>query len=356
MIVKNESRIIGRCLDSARALIDGWLVIDTGSSDDTRDIVRARLQGIPGELLDRPWVDFGHNRSELVGLAKGRADYLLLLDADMVVRLDPGFSKDRLTADSYLVRYEGELDYAQKLLVRGDLDWRFVGATHEGIVAAGERTSAELSGLRIRHLADGSTRPEKLARDLRLLRQAVERDPLDARAVFYLAQTLRDSADRAGALQWYRRRIELGGWPEEVWCAAFQVACMLDELGAPDHEVVGACLAAYERDPARAEPLYRLARRFRLAESPHLGFLFARNGLDVPYPDGRLFVERDVYEWRLLDECAINAWWTGRFRESVAACDRLLAEGKLPAVERARVETNRAFGLEKLSAHAVARR
>jgi glycosyltransferase involved in cell wall biosynthesis len=62
MIVKNEARVIRRCLDSARPIIDFWVIVDTGSTDGTQEAIRRHLDGLPGELIERPWVDFAHNR------------------------------------------------------------------------------------------------------------------------------------------------------------------------------------------------------------------------------------------------------------------------------------------------------
>ena len=79
MIVKNESQVIGRCLETVRDLIDYWVISDTGSSDNTRELIRAALDGIPGELHDEPWVNFGHNRTQNMQHARGKAGYLLLV-------------------------------------------------------------------------------------------------------------------------------------------------------------------------------------------------------------------------------------------------------------------------------------
>src|SRR5207248_1832037 len=82
MIVRDEAEVIERCIDSVREHIDYWVICDTGSVDGTQDVLRKALHDIPGELHEGEWVDFGHNRTELMKLARGKADYLLLLDAD----------------------------------------------------------------------------------------------------------------------------------------------------------------------------------------------------------------------------------------------------------------------------------
>ncbi|WP_225094670.1 glycosyl transferase family 2 [Streptomyces sp. CoH27] len=62
------------------------------------------LGGITGELVEEEWVDFGHNRTGTIRRARGRADYLLTLDADHVLRQDAPLP--RLTATSYMLRYD----------------------------------------------------------------------------------------------------------------------------------------------------------------------------------------------------------------------------------------------------------
>src|SRR2546428_69578 len=66
MIVKNESHVITRCLGSVLPLIDYWVIVDTGSDDGTQKIIKDFMQekGVSGELHERPWINFSHNRNE----------------------------------------------------------------------------------------------------------------------------------------------------------------------------------------------------------------------------------------------------------------------------------------------------
>src|SRR5215210_7335079 len=121
MIVRDEAEVIERCLDSVAGLIDTWTICDTGSEDGTPELIEKRLEGIPGTLHRTAWQDFGHNRSELMKLAKGTAEYLLLIDADMTIEVRGPLPE--LTADAYELRHEGSLGYWIPRLVRGSLDW-----------------------------------------------------------------------------------------------------------------------------------------------------------------------------------------------------------------------------------------
>src|SRR6266567_5123663 len=110
MIVKNEAEVIQRCLASVKPFIQHWVICDTGSTDRTREVVREALAGISGSLHDVPWRNFGWNRTQALELARGKADYHLLLDADMTLNVSGDF-RASLTDGAYLIRYTGPMDY-----------------------------------------------------------------------------------------------------------------------------------------------------------------------------------------------------------------------------------------------------
>lgn len=323
MIVRDEAAVIERCLDSAMHLIDAWVIVDTGSTDDTAARIRGRLGHLPGALYDRTWVDFATNRNELLDLARPVADYLLLLDADMSV-IDDGFDRATLEADVYDVEVRGGIAYRMPYLVRSTLAWRYHGATHEYIAAPGTPRRARPQGLALHHHADGGSRTDKFERDLRLLEGAVRADRNDTRSVFYLAQTRQALGDHAGALAAYRRRIELGGWDEEVFWSLYQVGVVLEARGEWTH-AAQAYLSAWEFRPSRAEPLFRLAAGYRARAHHQVARLMAERAAGIDLPDDVLFVERWVYDWGVDFELSVALWWTGDRARSIEITTALLA-------------------------------
>ena len=165
MIVKNESHVISRCLGSVLPLLDAWVIVDTGSTDGTQQSVQTFLSHLPGELIERPWINFAHNRSESLRLARGRADYLLVIDADEVLELSPGFKLPTLTADAYdFEMLSIHLTYYKTQLVRESLAWRYQGVVHEYICTAGETepTRERLPGVRTLRIPDGARAKDPL--------------------------------------------------------------------------------------------------------------------------------------------------------------------------------------------------
>lgn len=106
MIVKNESKIIARLLESVAPYIDSYCICDTGSTDNTVEVIRAffNKRSIPGIIVNEPFRDFGHNRTFALKACLSTeiaavSDYILLLDADMVLKVSPAISPKPFAKD-----------------------------------------------------------------------------------------------------------------------------------------------------------------------------------------------------------------------------------------------------------------
>ncbi|MCV7195471.1 glycosyltransferase [Mycobacterium angelicum] len=347
MIVRNEARVVTEVLDVVGPYISSWVIVDTGSTDGTQDLIRnhmARL-GIPGRLHERPWRNFGDNRTEALALAQGHGDYVWVMDADDTVLGVPDFS--RLDADVYWLRCVDTTSdiFWRPLLFRDGAPVRWVGVTHE--YAAWDRSCVEvkLAGdyyVQYRNIGARNASGTKHTNDRDLLLAEVERNPEDARSVFYLAQTYFCLRDFAQARQWYARRTELGGYAEEVYYSLWRIAVSMAQLGEPWPNVQDAYLRAWEFRPTRAEPLYEIARQYRIDQRYTLGHLFAERAAAIPFPDeDTLFVCGNIYAWHATDEQAVCASWIGKDTEAFALCRRLAALPDIPEDDRQRIIRNR---------------
>ncbi|MFE5218949.1 MULTISPECIES: glycosyltransferase [unclassified Streptomyces] len=357
MIVKDEAPVIRRCLESVRPLIDTWVIVDTGSTDGTQDVIRDVYRDLPGELHERPWRGYDGSRTEAIELARDSADFLLFIDADDVMEVDPGFCMPELTRDAYKVdiHYEGFV-YWRPVMVSTRLHWRYVGVLHEYIDCSTTFTLGALEGVRMVILGGGGRRRnegarEKYLRDAKVLEEGLAKEPGNARYAFYLAQSWRDAGEFEKAIDAYDRRTGMGGWQEEVFCAHLAAARLAESLDRSPSEVMDRYLRAYESLPSRAEALADLARLCRVrGERWPLAYMYARQAVRIPYPTDGLLVEPSWYEWQALDELAVSAFWVGEYEESKSASERLLASGKLPEEHRSRVMENLEFAQQRLSA------
>jgi tetratricopeptide (TPR) repeat protein len=312
MIVKNESRIIQRLLHSVVNIVDTYCICDTGSTDDTKKVIIDFFssRGISGEVFDEPFQNFGYNRTVAMQRAAGKADYLLLLDADMMLVVSPEFKKEDLKEGAYQITQQGgTLVYYNTRLIKSTICATCVGPTHEYYNIPMGYQTAKLLTLSIRDIGDGGAKSDKFERDIRLLKGGLETEPKNGRYMFYLANSYRDNGKKEEAIEWYKRRIAVGGWAEEIWNSAYHIGTCYKDL-KKDAEAVYWWLEAYNLRPTRAESIYQLTKYYRVSGKHTLSLNFYKVGKEIPFPkDDVLFIEKDVYEYLFDYELLVIAYY-----------------------------------------------
>lgn len=351
MIIKDESKVITRCLGTVKPLIDYWVIVDTGSTDNTKEIVKEFMKDIPGELHETPWKNFEFNRNDALDKAKGKADYLLIIDADETLFIPEGFELPPLDKDFYYLTTKfGGTEYGRVQLIKNDLNWRWVGVLHEYLNSTEAKTSGTIEGLRNVVFTDGarSNDAQKFQKDAALLEVALAEDPTNTRHQFYLAQSYRDAGNHQKALENYRKRSEMGGFDQEVFWSKLRAAQMEAVLNLPSETVLKSFYDAFHYRNSRAETLYYLANYYREKGDYAQGYLIASVGTTIPLSTDVLFVEKWVYEWGLPLEQSICAYWTGQYEECQKISLKMLQNPDLPQYVRETVERNMGFNRLKL--------
>jgi len=363
MIVKNEAHIISRCLQSALPLIDYALIVDTGSTDGTQDAIRHFLQenNLPGEVVEEPWRDFAYNRTFALKKLREKhdIDYGLMIDADNMLVFDPGFNaadfKKGLGLEVYEVNLRtGSVAYQLPLLFSNRLEFVYKGVLHEFLDYSCAKSRGIASGFVNIQIQDSArnSNPRKYQDDAAVLEKALATETdifMLSRYTFYLAQSYRDGGNKIKALEVYLRRSQMGFWSQEVFVSLYSVAQIEEELQFAEAEVLQAYMAAYEALPTRLESLHGAVRFCIQQKKYQQGYIIGTYALGIGYPLDGLFVEKWVYDYGLLDQFSIAAYWAGHYRESFDACLKLLNEGKIPPSERERVRNNAGFAIDKLN-------
>lgn len=358
MIVKNEVEVLPRCFESVLPHIHHWVICDTGSTDGTQELIQDWFASrkLPGTLLEHPWRDFGHNRTLALSAARESADYVLIMDADDLLVATDDFEWGILDADAYRIRHKFfELDHYKERLVRADQPWRWEGVLHEYLTCDGPARIENLTdGPWISSRSEGarSQDPKRFERDAQILEAALEREPHNLRYRFYLAQSHRDAGNLKAALHHYRLRADAGGWEEEAFYSRYQIGRILERMDRPWSECLEAHLQAWKTRPQRLEPLHRALRICREQGLWSVCLQLALAARQVPRTRDILFVEVDVYRWRVFDEWAVASTWLGRWDEAAALNRRILADPTVPADDRERVLAN--LDLCKTHLHAAA--
>ena len=359
-IVKNESHIIKEMLESMIPYIDRYDITDTGSDDGTPELIKEFMDenGVPGEVYLSDWKGFGKSRTEALRNCDGKATYAWMIDADD--KIDGTFEYPKeMTHHAYSLRL-GRPDFSwfRNQIFKTGVGWQYTGVLHEyaelpnlppeqqQIIKWGASdyyVNARTLGAR----NVGIEPVEKYSRDAEILLSALtnEEDPYyepnNVRYQFYLAQSYFDSQQWPEAEEAYAKRVEMGGWEEEVFFAKFRIA-ILKGIQGNDFEIVKeAYLDAWNYRPNRAEPLYEISKMYRAMDKPRLAWIYSKIGTTIPYPENDiLFIARDVYDWRMMDEFGSVAFYAGDFHNGLIACENLINANKFDEEHKERIMNN----------------
>jgi glycosyltransferase involved in cell wall biosynthesis len=356
MIVKNEADNLPRLAASVLPHIDRWTIVDTGSSDGTQDVARRVFAPAPGIVIDDEWRGYGPSRNVALRAARPGSDWVLTVDADDTVHGSIDRAALTVDVDGFEAEYRfSALHYWVPRLVRSDARWEWRGRAHEHLALDRPARTGRLPDFFVEHHADGGNRSDKAERELALLEADWADGYAPDRTAFYLARVLEDSGRIPEAVDWYRRRIGIGGWEEETWYASWRLGHCLLAAGS-SAEGCGILWDTWAARPARAEPLWTLAEHYRLqgrweASWQACSAAIRRCSVEPfrsvggpPFGDGdRLFVHTDVYRWRMAYEASVAAWWVEERPLGRRCSDYLLEVEDLPAAIRENVQANRTF-------------
>jgi glycosyltransferase involved in cell wall biosynthesis len=353
MIVKNEAHVIERCLESVRPIIDHWVIVDTGSTDGTQDIIRRAMADLPGTLVERPWVDFAYNRSEALKLARPNATYSLIIDADDELIIPDGFVLPELREASYTFTIiDGPFRYTRQQLVDNARDWNYAGVLHEFLYCPGV-PNGPMMPLSMRRGHDGARRRDKTtaSQDIAVLEKALqgEKDPfLVARYTFYLAKYYQNAGRERETLNLFLKRAELGLGDEEVYDSLINAAAIMENSGVAKDSVLALYDRAIELIPARAEARYGASRYCRLKKDFVLGYQYAEAGIALHIPDEGIDLRPWVYTYGLKEEFSYLLFYTGQYRRCLSTCLQILGLSDVPHDVHARISALAGHALTKM--------
>jgi glycosyltransferase involved in cell wall biosynthesis len=205
MIVRDEAANLPVCLDSVQGLVDELVIVDTGSTDTTRDIALAR----GARVVDAPWTgDFGAARN--LALAEARGQWILVLDADETLSPASRVRLRELIAGNDAPRCAYNLVQKNQLATPGahvsvhivrlfpnDPRVRFERPIHEQVNTSLERVGIRIVNTDISFDHSGYVSAEvlagKTARNRRIIEEALAREPDgDPNLRFFYASTFFD--------------------------------------------------------------------------------------------------------------------------------------------------------------------
>jgi tetratricopeptide (TPR) repeat protein len=347
MIVKNEEKVIGRCIESFAPLVDGVVLLDTGSVDATLKEAANTCDrlGKPLTASSIPWQDFGHARTELLSMLRQQASYdlALMMDADWVLENNSPHGDDALRilqpgeyqAWHIMIR-DGGLEWPLPRITQVDHNWIYIGVVHEYLHSKefdpdkGVTDHDPVPGLVAIHMSDGGSREGRHHRDAELLK-----DLNDPRSKFYYAQSLYAIGDFENALTAYKSRASIeNAWYEEAYFSMFRAGNCAAHLNRWE-EAVGLYMYAWGMREVRIEALCSAVELWRSQKMWPLALKFSEIATEIARAgkglSDRLFVEKWRWDWGAEWEHATAMAAYPEMREEASRVfRRLLDSGEMP--------------------------
>lgn len=331
MIVKNESHIITKCFDSIVDYLDYWVISDTGSTDGTQTIIRDyfKQHGIPGELHETPWKNFGYNRTVAFVLAKlallrQSFDYYFVMDADDQLKGSLAvFKKSSEDVGAYYINIKlGSINYKRLQIFNTRHRWKYVGVLHE--YPTSDTANIVIDTIPDCYIEAGvcgdrtTSTTDKYLKDAEILLKGIQDEPDNTRYYFYIAQSYYDAGDYQNAMKYYEKRRSLGGWIEEVYYSMFRYAMSKYQLSGKMDEVQDDFIKAHQHHPTRLEALFMVVDYYRIHD-PKTGYIYGKCGYStcLTYPTDVLFVNVSIHRYKFIDSLAVCAYYAGEHSQAI---------------------------------------
>lgn len=351
MIVKNEEEVLQRCIDSVKDICTEYIIIDTGSSDSTKEIIQKY-----GKLNEIPFENFVKTKNDALDIAaKSDSEYILWMDADEYF-IDDGLQKlkahiiahpevDYIITDIQdVVGDECHIvnEYTRSRIWKNNKNFYFEGpGIHEYInVASGQGITDRSIKIHHKHKTKGKNYTASFEFYVKTMTEWLQDHPNDLRALFYLGETYRYAGNHRRSNEYYQRYLSLpNSFRDEMYWASYSIA--------QNYFITG------ELDLALKELDRTLSFDSRRAEAYYLkGFIYfwleqwekCIQFLETAYkcekmPDVTHFTEKDKYDIAPLDFLTIAYEKVGRLDDAYETTKTL----GLLLPKDARIENNRKF-------------
>jgi hypothetical protein len=297
MIVKNAGDIFEEVLTKNLPIIDRWTILDTGSTDNTIEIIKKVLVGKKkGELYQEPFIDFGASRNRCLELAGSSCKYKLMLDDTYVIegKLREFLEETRgdQFSDSFsLYITSDDVQYCSNRITKTTSKLKYIYKIHEVIqIENNVNVCIPIEEARIHDTRSDYMEKRTMDRkeyDLKLLFEMVEEYPNDPRHLYYIGQTYNLLKNYELAFEYFMKRVEhpVEGNIQEKLDACFEAARLANfYLNKPWEECEKLYLKSFEMDKTRPEGIYFIGIHNYLKNNKLQAYQYMKKAFEIGYP------------------------------------------------------------------------
>jgi len=292
IMVKDAGDGFREILELNKEYIDKWTILDTGSTDNTINIINEVLNDKYGTLYQEPFINFRDSRNRLLELAGNECAYNLMLDDTYYVT---GKLRDFLVvargddvADSFsLFITDTETQYSSNRITKPERGLRYKYKIHE-IIEKNENLCIPINIAHINDVVNNYMQNRTINRkqkDLELLFEELNDNPEDPRILYYLAETYYCIKDWDNAFKYYNLRKESThkGFDEEIYDSYFKMALISERYkNCSWNEVERLYLDCYEKDTEIPDPLFMIGYHYLLENNQKLAYDYFKRVMLMP--------------------------------------------------------------------------
>lgn len=319
MIVKNEEEVLGQCLRSVEGICDEIIVVDTGSTDATKEIA----SGFTDKIYDFAWID-DFSAARQYAFDQAAMDYILWLDADDMLadedrkkllalkrNLDPSVD---VVSMLYHIAFDAlgnpVATCRRNRIVKRSRGFRWVGAVHEYLEVGGKTL---LSDAAVTHRKCDKVRTAvPFDRNLNIYENRLQRgEAFSPRDLFYYANELRDHRQYWKAILYYREFLATRrGWVEDQIRACLNMADCY-QLAGEEYKALEALVMTMNYDAPRPEAACKIGDIYKSRNQFKQAVFWYRLALEAEVGDTRGIVQKQYSTWYPHLQLCVCYWQMG---------------------------------------------
>jgi len=352
-IVKNESKVILKMLESVYSIIDYWYIVDTGSTDGTQEIIKNffKEKNIPGEIKEIEWKNFSISRNIALDGLLGKVDWGFWIDADEILEFKD--ENNIINGKKYLLEklrnssidFDGvyiNSKYNQTIYKRlnffnlkNNNKWEWFGPIHEYL--KNDKKDLKYSffdGFYIsvgKHFGNSwtsQTSKEKYEKYIKLLKEYIDENPNqdNSRWIFYLAQSYKDTGApeyHEKVIEWYNNRINYNheGYTEEKYISQLNISkfkIISKKYSEPD--ILASFLECSNFNNKRIDHFEWIIEYYHSKKNWEIAYVYSSYAIknmlnNISHIESFMFSNSRLYNWKIFDLHCMSCFYTQRKEE-----------------------------------------
>ena len=340
IMVKNAGDGFRAILERNKPYMDRYTILDTGSTDNTIQIIKETLWDKRGEVYQEPFINFRDSRNRLLELAGTHCAFNIMLDDTYVLN---GNLRNVLTfirgdeyADSFSLVIQGtETLYLSNRITRPQKNTlKYVNKIHEiietNINISLNKEHGYIKDIHYDYMQDRTSK--RKLQDLKILFEMLDEDPENTRTYYYIGDTYIALKQWGNARKWFQKRLNCKskGYDDEITDSLYYIAAISDEFFKdPWEKCLQLYLKCYNADQTRGDSLYMIGRHYMLNGSINIAYFYMKHAFLLGIPNITMSVRIHIYYKHLPNDLIPICYKMKDYKLGLDACLRYSENNKL---------------------------